>query len=221
MKKFALILTLALLLAAFAGCAGENAATGEGPALENPFASAAELSGYRRSETATNFVRFDLSNGGSIIAELYPDVAPITVENFQKLVGQGFYNGVIFHRVIANFMIQGGDPTGTGTGGPGYTIKGEFTANGWENNLKHTRGVLSMARQGNPYNDAAYYDTAGSQFFIMHTVYPSLDGKYASFGKVVVGLDVVDAVATTPTDSNDRPLTEIRMNEVYFVTKGE
>ncbi len=213
MKKTAFLLALILCLGALVSC-GE-----EGPA-ENPFASAAELSPYTRTDQVTNFVRLDLSNGGSIVIELYPEIAPITVENFQKLVGEGYYNGIIFHRVISGFMIQTGDPQGTGAGGPGYTIKGEFTANGWQNDLKHTRGVVSMARRGgNP--DSAYYDTAGSQFFIMHTVKPSLDGKYAAFGKVLVGLDVVDAIAASPTDARDRPVDPVSMTEVYFVTKGE
>ena len=186
-----------------------------------PSGDSSEADAFQRSDTETNFVRIDVKDYGSIVAELYPDIAPITVANFQKLVKEGFYNGVIFHRVISGFMIQGGDPTGTGTGGPGWTIKGEFTANGVQNDLLHTRGVLSMARQGNPYNDAPYYDTAGSQFFIVHKDYPSLNGKYAAFGKVVAGMDVVDKIAAVQTGTNDKPLTDVVMSEVYFVTKGE
>ena len=144
-------------------------------------------------------VTITMKDGGVIKAELYPEIAPISVENFVKLAGSGFYNGLIFHRVIPGFMIQGGCPDGTGMGGPGYTIKGEFASNGVRNDLKHERGVLSMARAMNP-------DSAGSQFFIMHETSPHLDGDYAAFGKVIEGMDVVDRIATTATDYNDRPL---------------
>ena len=146
-------------------------------------------------------VTIQLKNGGVIKAELYPDIAPETVKNFIDLAGKGFYNGLIFHRVIPGFMIQGGDPTGTGMGGPGHTIKGEFAANGFKNDLKHTRGVLSMARAGNP-------NSAGSQFFIMHETSPHLDGQYAAFGKVIEGIEEVDKIASVKTDYNDRPLEE-------------
>ncbi|MBO4460855.1 MAG: peptidylprolyl isomerase [Clostridiales bacterium] len=144
-------------------------------------------------------VTITMKDGGVIKAELYPDIAPISVENFIKLAGNGFYNGLIFHRVIPGFMIQGGCPEGTGMGGPGYTIKGEFASNGVKNDLKHERGVLSMARAMNP-------DSAGSQFFIMHETSPHLDGDYAAFGKVIEGMDVVDKIASVATDYNDRPL---------------
>ena len=138
-------------------------------------------------------VTIEMENGGVIKAELYPEIATNTVNNFVSLVGQGFYNGLIFHRVIPGFMIQGGDPQGTGMGGPGYTIKGEFARNGFrQNNLKHSRGVLSMARSMMP-------NSAGSQFFIMHADAPHLDGDYAAFGRVIEGMDVVDAIAGTPT----------------------
>ena len=146
-------------------------------------------------------VTIQLKNGGVIKAELYPDIAPETVKNFIDLAGKGFYNGLIFHRVIPGFMIQGGDPTGTGMGGPGHTIKGEFAANGFKNDLKHTRGVLSMARAMDP-------DSAGSQFFIMHETSPHLDGQYAAFGKVIEGIEEVDKIASVKTDYNDRPLEE-------------
>lgn len=136
-----------------------------------------------------------MENGKQIKLELYPEIAPITCENFEKLVKDGFYNGLTFHRIIPGFMIQGGCPKGNGTGGPGWQIKGEFAANGVVNNLKHTRGVISMARAQDP-------NSAGSQFFIMHADAPHLDGQYAAFGKVVEGLDVVDEIATTPTVSN-------------------
>ena len=146
-------------------------------------------------------VTIQMKDGSIMKAELYPDIAPITVKNFVELASKGFYNGLIFHRVIPGFMIQGGDPEGTGMGGPGYCIKGEFSANGVKNDLKHTRGVLSMAR-------ARDYDSAGSQFFIMHADYPYLDGDYAAFGKLIEGIEVVDKIASVRTDYNDRPLEE-------------
>lgn len=146
-------------------------------------------------------VEIEMENGGIMRLELYPDIAPITVENFLDLVNDGFYDGLIFHRVINNFMIQGGDPTGTGMGGSENTIKGEFAQNGVKNDLSHTRGVISMARSQS-------YDSASSQFFIVHqdSTYP--DGSYAAFGKMVDGYDVLDEIATTPTDSSDKPLTD-------------
>lgn len=144
-------------------------------------------------------VTFTMENGDVIKAELYPEIAPNTVNNFISLINRNFYDGLIFHRVIRGFMIQGGDPEGTGMGGPGYSIKGEFSQNGIENNLKHQEGVLSMARSMHP-------DSAGSQFFIMHKNSPHLDGSYASFGKVIEGMDVVNRIAETATDSSDRPI---------------
>ena len=147
------------------------------------------------------------TNMGEIKAELYPDVAPVTVKNFIDLIKKGFYNGLTFHRVIEGFMIQGGCPKGNGTGGPGYCIKGEFRANGVENDLKHERGVLSMARAMDP-------DSAGSQFFIMHETSPHLDGQYAAFGKVTDGMNVVDRIASVRTDFNDRPLEKVVINEM-------
>ncbi len=158
-------------------------------------------------------VTFEMANGGVFRAELYPEVAPNTVNNFIYLVKKGFYNGIIFHRVIEGFMIQGGDPKGVGTGGPGYSIKGEFTQNGVKNPLKHTRGVLSMARAMHP-------DSAGSQFFVMHEDAPYLDGQYASFGKVIEGMDVVDQIATTKTDFRDKPMEEQKMANVTVDTFG-
>lgn len=151
---------------------------------------------------------------GSIKAELYPEIAPNTVNNFLSLAKSGFYDGKIFHRVIAGFMIQGGCLYGNGTGGPGYCIFGEFSANGFENNLKHTRGVLSMAR-------AMDSNSAGSQFFIMHKAAPHLDGSYAAFGKVIEGLDVVDAIAALPTDYYDRPLKRAEIVKVSAETFGQ
>ena len=159
-------------------------------------------------------VTIEMENGGIIKAELYPEVAPNTVNNFISLINKGFYNGVIFHRVIPGFMIQGGDPKGQGIGGPGYSIKGEFTANRFENNLKHDRGVLSMARTMNP-------NSAGSQFFIMVEKAPHLDGQYASFGKVIEGMDVADAIVNTRTDRMDKPLADQRMKTVTVETFGE
>ncbi len=152
-------------------------------------------------------VIIEMANGKKIKLELYPDIAPISCENFEKLVKSGFYDGLTFHRVIPGFMIQGGCPNGTGTGGPGWTIKGEFAANGVKNNLKHTRGVLSMARSMMP-------DSAGSQFFIMHEDAPHLDGQYAAFGKVVEGIEVVDEIAECATDYNDKPLEAQVMKKV-------
>ena len=159
-------------------------------------------------------VTIEMEDGGIIRAELYPEIAPNTVRNFISLVKKGFYDGVIFHRVIPGFMIQGGDPTGTGMGGPGYSIEGEFTSNGFQNDLKHTRGVLSMARAMHP-------DSAGSQFFIMVAPAPHLDGQYAAFGKVTEGMDVVDAIARTPRSMfNDKPTHEQKMKTVTVETFG-
>ena len=160
-------------------------------------------------------IRITMQNGKTIDIELDHSAAPITCENFEKLVKQGFYNGLTFHRVISGFMIQGGDPQGTGMGGPGYCIKGEFARNGFrENNLRHTRGVLSMARSMMP-------NSAGSQFFIMHADAPHLDGDYAAFGKVTDGLDVVDRIANTPTGAMDRPVKEQRIKTATVETFGE
>ena len=168
---------------------------------------------FVRSEEKTNFVKFVMENGKEMIAELYPEIAPISVKNFQKLVDGGFYNGLIFHRVIPGFMIQGGCPQGRGTGGPGWTIKGEFAANGVKNDLRHTRGVLSMARSMAP-------DSAGSQFFIMHDDAPHLDGNYAAFGKLLEGIEVVDEICEVMTDFSDRPVEDQKMKEVYFVKEA-
>ena len=162
---------------------------------------------------ANPIVTFEMENGDIIKAELYPEIAPNTVNNFISLVNQGYYNGLIFHRVISGFMIQGGCPDGTGAGGPGYSIKGEFTQNGFRNNLKHEPGVLSMARTMMP-------DSAGSQFFIMHKNSPHLDGSYAAFGKVTEGMDIVNKIAETPTDFRDRPLSPQRLKSVTVDTFG-
>ena len=158
-------------------------------------------------------VTFTMENGDVIKAELQPDIAPISVNNFISLINKNVYDGLIFHRVIRGFMSQGGDPEGTGMGGPGYSIKGEFAANGIENNLKHTEGVLSMARSMMP-------NSAGSQFFIMHKDAPHLDGSYAAFGKVIEGMENVNKIAETPTDYSDRPLEDQRIKSVTVETFG-
>lgn len=163
---------------------------------------------------ANPIVTIEMENGGIIKAELYPNVAPNTVNNFISLINKGFYDGTIFHRVIPGFMIQGGDPQGTGMGGPDYEIKGEFTSNGFQNDLNHTRGVLSMARTNMP-------DSAGSQFFIMTEDSPHLDGDYASFGMVIEGMEVADEIVNTPRDWHDRPRQEQKMKKVTVDTFGE
>ena len=156
---------------------------------------------------ANPIVTIEMENGKKMKIELYPEVAPITVSNFVSLVKKGFYDGIIFHRVIKGFMIQGGDPNGRGDGGPGYSIKGEFNSNGFKNDLKHTRGVISMARTMDP-------NSAGSQFFIMHKDAPHLDGEYAAFGKVIEGIEVVDEITRVRTDFSDRPLEKQVMKKV-------
>ncbi len=158
-------------------------------------------------------VSFTMENGDVIRAELYPETAPTSVNNFISLIQKNFYDGLIFHRVIKGFMIQGGDPEGTGMGGPGYSIRGEFAQNGFPNDLKHTPGVLSMARSMHP-------DSAGSQFFLMHKTSPHLDGAYAAFGKVIEGMDIVDKIAETATDYSDRPLEDQVMKTVTVETFG-
>ena len=154
-----------------------------------------------------------MQNGDVMKAELYPEIAPNTVNNFISLINKGFYNGLTFHRVIKGFMLQGGDPEGTGMGGPDYSIKGEFTSNGFTNNLKHTKGVLSMARTMMP-------DSAGSQFFLMHKTSPHLDGEYAAFGKVIEGLEVIDKIAEVPTDFSDKPLEDQVIESITVETFG-
>ncbi|NMA03150.1 MAG: peptidylprolyl isomerase [Clostridiales bacterium] len=158
-------------------------------------------------------VTITMEDGKQMKAELYPEVAPNTVNNFISLINQGYYNGVIFHRVIPNFMIQGGDPSGTGAGGPGYSIKGEFTGNGFKNDLKHTKGVLSMARTMIP-------DSAGSQFFIMVADSPHLDGQYAAFGKVIEGMEAADEIVSVDRNRNDKPIIDQKMKEVTVDTFG-
>ena len=176
-----------------------------------------EYTEYKKAEEmhmAQNpIVTITMEDGSVMKAELYPEIAPESVNNFVSLIQKKFYDGLIFHRVISGFMIQGGDPQGIGIGGPGYHIKGEFRINGFENNLKHTEGVLSMAR-------AQDYDSAGSQFFIMHKDSPFLDGQYAAFGKLIEGMDVVNKIAAVDTDYNDKPLKPQRMQTVTVETFG-
>ena len=182
------------------------------PKLEDiDFSTIETLEGVNESATETDYVKITVRNYGDMIIRLYPDVAPATVANFKKLVSEKFYDGLIFHRVIRNFMIQGGDPTGTGMGGANATIKGEFTSNGFTNNLLHKKGVVSMARSSAP-------NSASSQFFICHKTKTHLDGNYASFGYVIYGLDVVDAIASVSTDNNDRPREEVVIESIRFVT---
>ena len=178
-KQIMCLLLAALFLLGLTACAGKNSGNNGDPIM----------------------VEITMRDGGVIKLELYPDIAPITVENFTKLASEGFYDGLIFHRVINGFMIQGGDPEGTGMGGSGTNIKGEFAVNGVANNISHVRGVISMARSRS-------YNSASSQFFIVHKDATYLDGQYAAFGRVVEGMDVVDAIAEVPTNGNDRPLTE-------------
>ena len=162
---------------------------------------------------ANPIVTIEMENGDIMKAELYPEIAPISVNNFISLINKGYYNGLIFHRVIKGFMIQGGCPEGNGTGGPGYHIKGEFSMNGVENNLKHEKGVLSMARAMQP-------DSAGSQFFIMHETSPHLDGQYAAFGKIIEGQEVVDKIAEVATDYSDRPIENQTIKSMTVDTQG-
>lgn len=234
MKRFFAILTAALLLLAAIGCAKTYAnsltgKTGEEPAAAGTDTTSAagvtepqqtepqkteETNQSKENSTMQNpIATITMQDGGVMKLELYPDVAPNTVKNFIALANAGFYDGLTFHRIIAGFMIQGGDPNGTGSGGPGYSIKGEFTSNGFKNDLKHKRGVISMARTMIP-------DSAGSQFFIMHADYPYLDGEYAAFGMLLEGFDVLDAIATVQTNRNDAPLTPVVIDTIRVDTFG-
>ena len=199
MKKFlCLFLALTMLSLTLVSCASKE--------------EKALLKEFDYSEEVTNFVLINVTDFGYIVVELYPDTAPQTVENFKTLVGDGFYDGLTFHRVIKNFMIQGGDPKGNGTGGSDKNIPGEFSSNGFENNLSHKRGVLSMARSQN-------YNSASSQFFICHADSTHLDGDYAAFGEVVYGIEVVDAIAEVRTNKSDKPLSKVVIESMQFVTK--
>lgn len=214
--RLSALLLLAMMIAVLSGCgggsrtpAGDTSGSGGGQAEQHP---AEHVNPYKDDNNPV--VTFELEGGGKIVAELYPEAAPNTVNNFISLVEQGFYDGLTFHRVIPGFMLQGGDPTGTGMGGPGYAIKGEFAANEFPNELKHTRGVLSMARTQDP-------DSAGSQFFIMHADAPHLDNQYAAFGEVVDGIEYVDLIAGVETDAMDKPTTAQVMVKVTVDTKGK
>ena len=201
MKKIIAVLLSFILVFSFAGCAEKADSSSDEPGTQ--------------VQTDNPIATITVKNYGTITVELYDDIAPNTVRNFIALANSGFYDGLIFHRVIENFMIQGGDPEGTGMGGPDYAIKGEFTVNGFENNLSHRRGVISMARAG--YS----YDSAGSQFFICHVDYPSLDGKYASFGMVIDGMEVVDKIAAVDTNSSDKPLKDVVIESIVVDTHGQ
>ena len=203
-RLLCLALSLALL-GCLVSCGKEETATGEPMSVEGKT--------FVPTSETTEFVRMDVEGFGKILIQLYPGVAPITVKNFQKLVGMGFYDGLTFHRIIEGMMIQGGDPNGNGSGGPGWEIKGEFLANGVENYLAHTRGALSMAR-------AQGYDTAGSQFFIVQQDYPAWNGMYAAFGMVIDGIEVVDAIAAVKTNANDRPLENVVINKIEFMKEA-
>ena len=170
------------------------------------------MSNFIKTNEITDLVKIEMASGSSLVVRLDPSNAPITVKNFQKLVDAGFYDGLIFHRVIAGFMVQGGDPTGTGRGGSKETIKGEFVNNGVRNMISHKRGVISMAR-------SMFADSASSQFFICHADATFLDGQYAAFGEVVDGIETVDEIAAVPTDANDRPLQEQKIKAAYFVER--
>ncbi|TJY42031.1 peptidylprolyl isomerase [Cohnella pontilimi] len=223
--KVSMLLVFIAALVVAGGCGkrddgGQAASPSDTPAVSpsvSPSASASASIPTTGSSDKNPLVTIEMDNGHTIQIELYPEVAPNTVNNFISLVKKGFYDGIIFHRVIPGFMIQGGDPQGTGMGGPGYAIKGEFTNNGFQNDLKHTRGVISMARSRSP-------DSAGSQFFIMHADYPSLDSEYAAFGKVTEGMDTVDEIVNQKIDPNDpeqsRPEKPMVMKKVTVDTKG-
>ena len=213
-KLLPLLLVCVLLLAGCAQSAPKSEPQAADPA-EPPAAeeTAAEETAEEKTEGGNPIVTIQMKDLGTITVELYPDVAPNTVANFVTLAQSGFYDGLTFHRVIPGFMIQGGDPLGNGTGGPGYSIKGEFSQNGVKNDLKHTRGVISMARSMDP-------NSAGSQFFIMHADAPHLDGGYAAFGMVTDGLDVVDAIASVKTGANDKPVEDVVIEKMTVETFG-
>ena len=193
-----------MVMLSFAGCSNKAVA------YEDIDFSEISIDDLTETDKKTDYVIITIKNYGKIVIRLYPDVAPKTVKNFKNLVAEKFYDGTIFHRIIKNFMIQGGDPDGDGYGGSDKTIKGEFSANGFENNLKHTRGVVSMARASKDMNSAS------SQFFICHGNYSDGDGLYAAFGYVVYGMEVVDAIARTPTNSENRPKTQVLIESIKF-----
>lgn len=208
-KTMSLLLVIALSFSLFIGCSKKEEPTNENNASTNTDTQETEKGKDDKNPVAT----IEMEDGSKIKIELYPDVAPNTVRNFISLANSNFYDGLIFHRVIPDFMIQGGDPEGTGVGGPGYSIKGEFSSNDFENNLNHDRGIISMAR-------AQDKNSAGSQFFIMHKDSPHLDGEYAAFGKVIEGIEVVDKIAAVETDAQDKPNEDVKMKKVTVDTFG-
>lgn len=226
MKRIFAFLIAAFLCLSFCGCASneidpipDSQAVSSEPRVPNTSAvPEGEVDGVHFVESAevTDQVKIEMVDGGIILLDLYPDTAPISVKNFQDYVAMSFYDGLTFHRIVSGFMIQGGDPTGIGSGdGTLPRIKGEFSANGVQNDLKHTRGVLSMCRSGNTMSG---FDTGSCQFFICHKTSPHLDGQYAAFGKMIAGWSTLDAIASVQTDANDRPLTPQTINTVRFVT---
>lgn len=214
MKKIVAFMTLALVLL-LAACGGgqddENQNTDQN--TDNETEEATETTAYPTDVEENPTITIEIQDSDPIVVELYPEIAPNTVLNFISLASEGFYDGLIFHRVIPGFMIQGGDPDGVGTGGPGYSIVGEFNSNGFENTLEHERGVLSMARSQSP-------DSAGSQFFIMTDNSPHLDGDYAGFGKVIEGIETVDKIVSTERDGSDKPLEDQVIVKMEVDTKG-
>ena len=213
MKKIFIVLVMVFM---FYGCSSDlNYETRK---EEDNTVYEIEESEYVISEEETDLVMIEVEDIGIMIAELYPNIAPITVKNFKKLVGEKFYDGLIFHRVIKDFMIQTGDPTATGTGGSDEKIKGEFSINGVENDLSHKRGILSMARAGSNPETKETMNSASSQFFIVHKDSEYLDGKYAAFGKLINGYDVLDEVAKSLTDENDKPINEKKIKKIRFVS---
>ena len=207
LRNLTIAFLVLFLIIALAGCTG-----GTLPKHEDTAEGVIENISFEETEEQTDYVKFEMMDGGIMIAQLYPEIAPLTVANFKKLVSRDFYNGLIFHRVIKDFVIQTGDPTGLGTGGSNETVKGEFGINGFTNNLSHERGVLSMARLSNDY------DSASSQIFICHgDCRSSLDGKYAAFGKILAGYDVLDKIASAKTNASDRPVEDQQISSVKFV----
>lgn len=200
MKKIFRLIVLGLIISCCVACGEKDLTNGK-----------IDKVAYEETTEVTNYVKIETTKNKVILIELYPDIAPITVENFQNLVKDKFYDGLIFHRVIYDFMIQTGDPSGTGIGGSEATIEGEFASNGIENKLSHTRGVVSMARTSNDFNSAS------SQFFIVQTDSTYLDGDYAAFGKVIAGMDTVDDIASVDTDGNDKPVSVQKMRSIRFV----
>lgn len=212
-KKFLFIIGMIFIIV-LASCMSPSKPSDEEEQEKDDYAAAEENIEHPAFEQDSPLVTITMEDGDEIEIELYPDIAPNTVDNFITLIEDGFYDGLTFHRVVPGFMIQGGDPNGDGTGGPGYTIKGEFDANGFDNDLKHGRGVISMARTQDP-------DSAGSQFFIMVEDAPNLDGDYAAFGQVIEGMDAVDDIVATKTDKNDKPLEDQKIKKVEVDTKGQ